>query len=143
MSEENFTMIQGFELWGNNYPNDKDIHVHFLWDDHFNEFKHGQILHLPERTGQVCQEFSYRMREKGAYVMLNHPHWSMLSSPEVPDENPYHAVEIMKQSAAALTTAACSTPYWPKAEPQPSSPDMTTSMTRSICTKASGSSITG
>ena len=29
LSDDKFTMIQGFELWGNNYSNDKDIHVHF------------------------------------------------------------------------------------------------------------------
>ena len=112
MTDDSFTMIQGFELWGNNYPNDKDIHIHFLWDDSFNEFEGGQVIHLPQRTGEVCQEFCYRMREKGAYVMLNHPHWSMLSSPEVPDENPYHAVEIINYASEWLENTGDGSVFW-------------------------------
>ena len=105
-------MIQGFELWGNNYSNDKDIHVHFLWDDKIEGIEHGQVLHLPERTGKACQAFSYQMREKGAYVMLNHPHWSMLTSPEVGDENPYHAVEIINYGTEWLENTGDSTVFW-------------------------------
>lgn len=32
LTDDTFTMIQGFELWGN-ASNDKDIHVNFLWAD--------------------------------------------------------------------------------------------------------------
>jgi len=112
LTDDKFTMIQGFELWGNNYSNDKDIHVHFLWDDKIEGIEHGQVLHLPERTGKACQEFSYQMREKGAYVMLNHPHWSMLTSPEVGDENPYHAVEIINYGTEWLENTGDSTVFW-------------------------------
>ena len=112
LCDDTFTMIQGFELWGNNYSNDKDIHVHFLWDDKNEGIEPGQVLHLPQRTGKVCQEFSYQMREKGAYVMLNHPHWSMLTSPEVGDENPYHAVEIINYGTEWLENTGDSTVFW-------------------------------
>ena len=111
MSEENFTMIQGFELWSN-ASNDKDIHVHFLWDDEIEGIRHGQVLHLPERTGKVATAFAYKMREKGAYVMLNHPHWSMLTSPEVEDENPYHAVEIINYGTEWLENTGDGSIFW-------------------------------
>ena len=111
LSEETFPMIQGFELWAN-ATNGKDIHVHFLWDDTFNEFTHGQTIHLPERTGKACREFCNRMREKGAYVMLNHPHWSMLTSPEVEDENPYHAVEIINYGTEWLENTGDGSVFW-------------------------------
>ena len=112
LTDDQFTMIQGFELWGNNYSNDKDIHVHFLWDDKIEGIEPGQVLHLPERTGKACQAFSYEMREKGAYVMLNHPHWSMLTSPEVGDENPYHAVEIINYGTEWLENTGDSSVFW-------------------------------
>ena len=111
MSEENFTMIQGFELWGN-ATNGKDIHVQFLWDDAFREFQHNQVIHLSERTGKACREFSYDMRNKGAYVMLNHPHWSMLTSPEVENENPYHAVEIINYGTEWLENTGDGSVFW-------------------------------
>lgn len=112
LSDDKFTMIQGFELWGNNYSNDKDIHVHFLWDDKIEGIEPNQVLHLRERTGKVCQEFSYEMREKGAYVMLNHPHWSMLTSPEVGDVNPYHAVEIINYGTEWLENTGDGVVFW-------------------------------
>ena len=111
MTEDDFTMIQGFELWGN-APTGKDIHVHFLWDSHFDEFEHGQYIHLPERTGEACSKFSYEMREKGAYVMLNHPHWSMLTSPEIGVENPYHAVELINYETEWLENTGDGTIFW-------------------------------
>ena len=112
LSDETFTMLQGFELWGNNYPNDRDIHVHFLWDDNFTHIAPGQVMHLPQRTGKVCRDFSYDMRSRGAYVMLNHPHWSMLTSPEVQDENPYHAVEIMNYATEWLENTGDGSVFW-------------------------------
>lgn len=33
---------------------------------------------------------------------LNHPHWSLLTSPEIENENPYHAVEIMNYATEWL-----------------------------------------
>lgn len=111
LSDDKFTMIQGFELWAN-ASNDKDIHVHFLWDDAIEGISHGQTLHLPERTGKASLAFCYQMREKGAYVMLNHPHWSMLTSPEVEDENPYHAVEIINYGTEWLENTGDGTIFW-------------------------------
>jgi len=111
LSDESFTMIQGFELWSN-ASNDKDIHVHFLWDDEIEGIRHGQYLHLPERTGKVATAFSYKMREKGAYVMLNHPHWSRLISSEVEDENPYHAVEIINYGTEWLECTGNGIVFW-------------------------------
>lgn len=111
LSDDTFTMLQGFELWSN-ASNDKDIHVHFLWDDEIEGIRHGQILHLPERTGKVAAAFAYKMREKGAYVMLNHPHWSMLTSAEIEDENPYHAVEIINYGSEWLECSGDSSVFW-------------------------------
>ena len=112
LTEEKFTMLQGFELWANNASNDKDIHVNFLWDDTIEGIMPGQILHLPERTGKVSVAFCYQMREKGAYVMLNHPHWSMLTSPELNDENPYHAVEIINYATEWLENTGDGSVFW-------------------------------
>lgn len=111
LSDDRFTMIQGFELWSN-ATNDKDIHVHFLWDDKIEGIEPNQILHLPERTGKVATAFAYEMRNKGAFVQLNHPHWSMLSSPEVEDENPYHAVEIMNYGTEWLENTGDGSIFW-------------------------------
>jgi len=111
MSDDRFTMIQGFELWSN-ATNDKDIHVHYLWDDKIEGIEPGQVLHLPERTGKVATAFAYEMREKGAFVQLNHPHWSMLASTEVEDENPYHAVEIINYGTEWLENTGDGSIFW-------------------------------
>lgn len=111
LTDDSFTMIQGFELWAN-ASNDRDIHVHFLWDSKLDEFEHGQYLHLPERTGKACSAFCYEMRRKGAYIMLNHPHWSMLTSPEIENENPYHAVEIINYGAEWMENTGDGTVFW-------------------------------
>ena len=112
LSDKDFTMIQGFELWANNASNDKDIHIHFLWDKTPEGVEPNQPLHLPERTGKAASAFSYAMREKGAFVMLNHPHWSMLTSPEVDDENPYHAVEIINYASEWLENTGDGSVFW-------------------------------
>ena len=93
MSEDNFTMVQGFELYGN-ATDEKDIHIHLLWDDNFDEFQHGQYIHLPERTGKATKAFCEEMKAKGAYIMLNHPHWSMLTSAEVEVDSFYDGVVV-------------------------------------------------
>lgn len=111
-TDDKFTMIQGFELWSNNLSNDKDIHTHFLWADKMEGIEPGQTLHLPERTGKVAEKFHYEMRDKGAFVQLNHPHWSMLSSPEVGDENPYHAVEIINYGTEWLENTGDGSIFW-------------------------------
>lgn len=110
LGDERFTMIQGFELWAN-APDDKDIHINFLWDDDFDAVKEGPI-HLAERTGKCCTAFCYDMRDKGAYVMLNHPHWSKLFSSEIPNENPYHAVEIINYDTEWLERTGDGTVFW-------------------------------
>ena len=112
MTEDTFTMIQGFELSGKNDPGNRNIHVHFLWDDSLTEFTHGQDMNLPQANAQATQDFSYAMRDKGAFVMLNHPHWSMLTSPEVKDENPYHAVEIMNYATEWLENTGDGSVFW-------------------------------
>lgn len=111
LTDDKFTMIQGFELWGN-ASNDKDIHVHFLWDDKIDGIEPGQKIHLPKRTGKECLALSYKLREKGCYVMLNHPHWSMLTSPEIEDENPYDAVEIINYGTEWLENTGDGSVFW-------------------------------
>lgn len=111
LTDDSFTMLQGFELWGN-ATNDKDIHIHFLWADALDGVTPGQKMSLPERTGKVCMNFCRKMREKGAYVMLNHPHWSLLTSPEIEDENPYHAVEIINYASEWLENMGDATVFW-------------------------------
>lgn len=112
MSEEKFTMIQGFELWANNAGNDKDIHVNFLWDDAIEGIEPNTTHHLPERTGEVAVNFCYEMRNKGAYVMLNHPDWCKMTSAELADENPYHAVEIINYGTEWLENTGDSSIFW-------------------------------
>lgn len=111
LTEKDFTMLQGFELWAN-ASNDKDIHVHFLWDDTLPGIEPNTAIHLAERTGKCSVPFCYQMREKGAFVMLNHPHWSMLTSPEIEDENPYHAVEIMNYGTEWLENTGDGSIFW-------------------------------
>lgn len=111
LTDESFTMIQGFELWGN-ASNDKDIHINFLWDDKIEGIEPGQKIHLPKRTGRECAALSWKLREKGCYVMLNHPHWSMLASTEVEDENPYDAVEIINYGTEWLENTGDGSVFW-------------------------------
>ena len=110
LSDEKFTMIQGFELWAN-ASNDKDIHIHFLWDE-IAGIDGSCKLSLPARNGVEARKFCDSMRAKGAYVMVNHPHWSMLTSPEVKDENPYHAVEIMNYATEWLENTGDGSVFW-------------------------------
>lgn len=111
LTDENLIMVQGFELCGRT-SNDGDIHILFLWDDHFTEFQHGQSLKLPEKTGKASSAFCYEMREKGAYIMLNHPHWSRLTSSEIEDVNPYHAVEVINYDAKWLACTGDGVVFW-------------------------------
>lgn len=112
LSDKDFTMIQGFELWANNASNDKDIHVNFLWADALEGIEPNTTYHLPERTGKTSIGFCYSMRERGAYVMLNHPDWCKLMSYEVDDENPYHAVEIINYGTEWLENTGDSSIFW-------------------------------
>lgn len=111
LTEDEFTMIQGFELWSN-ASKDQDIHVQFLWADSLEGIHPDTPVHLPERTGKTAIPFAYQMREKGAYVMLNHPHWSMLTSMEVEDENPYHAVEVINYGTEWLENTGDGSVFW-------------------------------
>jgi hypothetical protein len=111
MTDATFTMLQGFELWAN-APDDKDIHINFLWADHIDGIVDKQILHLPERTGKQTSAFCCTMKEKGAYIQLNHPHWSMLNSSEIGDENPYDAVEVINYGTDWLENTGNGSVFW-------------------------------
>jgi hypothetical protein len=111
LTDDRFTMIQGFELWAN-ATNDHDIHVHFLWADQIEGISDKQVLRLPQRTGKVSMAFCYNMKEKGAYIMLNHPHWSMLNSSEVEDENPFDAVEVINHGTQWLENTGDGSVFW-------------------------------
>jgi hypothetical protein len=111
LTDAKFTMLQGFELWAN-APDDKDIHINFLWADHIDGIADKQVLHLPERTGGQTTAFCYKMKEKGAYIQLNHPHWSMLNSSEIGDENPYDAVEVINYGTDWLENTGNGSVFW-------------------------------
>ncbi len=111
MTDDKFTMIQGFELWSN-AGNEKDIHVHYLWEDSVEPIKPNETYHLPERTGKVATAFAYEMRKKGCFVQLNHPHWSMLSVEDIEFENPYHAIEIMNYGTEWLENTGDGSIFW-------------------------------
>ena len=111
LTDARFTMIQGYELWAS-ATNDHDIHVHFLWADQIEGISDKQVLRLPQRTGKVSMAFCYNMKEKGAYIMLNHPHWSMLNSSEVEDENPFDAVEVINHGTQWLENTGDGSVFW-------------------------------
>lgn len=111
MTEKDFTMIQGFELYAN-ATDGHDIHVHYLWEDSIEALPPNQRFDLPERTGDDSKKFAYEMREKGCFVQLNHPHWSMLTSPQIEDENPYHAVEIINYGTEWLENTGDGSVFW-------------------------------
>ncbi len=112
LSDEEFTMVQGYEQWGNTGDKDLDTHVHYLWAGELEGIKDGQRMTLKERTGKCCTEWSYEMRRRGAYVMLNHPHWNYLVSTDIAEENPYHAVEIINYASEWLENLGDSTVFW-------------------------------
>ena len=111
MTDDTFTMVQGLELYCN-APTEKDIHVHLLWDSSFDEFEHLQYVHLPERTSVATDKFLYEMKSKGVYIMLNHPHWSILNSSEIGEENPYDAVELINYETEWLENTGDGTIFW-------------------------------
>lgn len=111
LTDDQFTMLQGFELYAN-AANGKEIHVNFLWADTLDGIEPGQAIRLPEQTGKASMALSYELREKGCFVMLNHPHWSMLTSPEIEDDNPYHAIEIMNYGTEWLENTGDGSVFW-------------------------------
>lgn len=111
LTDDTFTMIQGFELWSN-ASKGQDIHVHYLWANSLEGVESNKHICLAERTGECATKFAYDMREKGAYVMLNHPHWSMITSLEIEDENPYHAVEIINYGTEWLENTGDGSVFW-------------------------------
>ena len=111
MTDDTFTMVQGIELYAN-APTEKDIHVQLLWDSSFDEFEHLQYIHLPERTAAATDKFLYEMKAKGVYIMLNHPHWSILNSSEIGEENPYDAVELINYETEWLENTGDGTIFW-------------------------------
>lgn len=114
-TDDKFTLIQGFELYGN-ATDEKDIHLHLLWEDSIEGIEPNTKVslktHMGERNGKTCTQFLYDMRKKGAFVQLNHPHWSFLTSPEIEDENPYHAVEIINYGTEWLENTGDGTIFW-------------------------------
>ena len=111
LTDDQFTMLQGFELYAN-ADNGKEIHVNFLWANTLDGIEPGQTIRLPEQTGKASTALSYELREKGCFVMLNHPHWSMLTSPEIEDDNPYHAIEIMNYGTEWLENTGDGSVFW-------------------------------
>lgn len=111
LTDKDFTMIQGFELYSN-ATDGKDIHIHYLWEDSLEPVKPNTTIHLPERTGAASSKFAYEMKEKGCFVQLNHPHWSMLWSSEIEDENPYHAVEIINYASEWQENTGDGSIFW-------------------------------
>ncbi len=113
LSDERFTMLQGYELWGRSQTDDEHpSHINFLWAGEMEGIVGGEKQPLKQRTSKLCMERCYEMRGKGAYVMLNHPHWSHLVSTDVQDENPYHAVEIINYATDWLQGVGNSKVFW-------------------------------
>lgn len=111
LSDDKFTMIQGFELYAN-ASNDHDIHVNLLWADTMEGIKPNTKVALSERKGSVSIPFLWDMHDKGAYIMLNHPHWSKLKTPEIEDHNPYDAIEIINYATEWLERTGDGTVFW-------------------------------
>lgn len=112
MTDENFTMIQGFEQYSNSSETDKDIHIQYLWADEVEGIKDRDVLHLKERTGKCGMEFAYEMKRKGVFVQLNHPHWSMANVGDFGAETPFEAIEIMNYDADWLENMGKGVVFW-------------------------------
>ncbi len=111
LSDLDFTMLQGFELFGF-AGSGKSIHINFLWDGTPAGLSPNSRVSLSEKTGEASLAFCRRLRAEGAYCMLNHPRWSVLESAEIEDDNPYHAVEIFNYSSEWLERTGNSQSFW-------------------------------
>lgn len=91
MTEDTFIMVQGTEITGYT-TNGKQIHFNVFWEDGQADMVPSQTFELKDgmETRKLCDE----LRDKGCYLMLNHPHWSQIISSDVEDDNHYHAIEI-------------------------------------------------
>lgn len=109
LSDEKFTMVQGMELSGFTM-NDKRIHINVFWAGDRAGFEPGQTIALA--SGGETKELCEKLRSRGCYVMLNHPHWSLIQSTDIGDCSPYDAVEIYNYGTDWLERMGDGRVFW-------------------------------
>lgn len=108
MSDDNFTMLSGTEITCFTKSN-KQIHINAFWDEQCNVLPNEKFA--PQNYEQTEQLLT-RLRNEGSYIMLNHPHWSFLTSNDVEINNQYDAVEIYNYSTEWLENMGDGTIFW-------------------------------
>lgn len=109
LSGESFTMLQGVEVNAFTHT-EKPIHINFLWANPCDSLPDGTRFSVPD--GAQTQELCRTMRDQGAYVMLNHPHWSWLEPSDVAPDACYHGVEIYNYSTEWLENMGDGSVFW-------------------------------
>jgi hypothetical protein len=112
LTDDKFTMVQGIEQYNNSAVGDKDIHVHYLWADTIEGIKDKDVLHIKERNAKYGMAYAYDMKQKGAFVQINHPHWSMINVTDIGTKTPYDAVEIMNYGTEWLENMGNGVVFW-------------------------------
>lgn len=108
ISDEAFIMLQGTEITCFT-KSQKQIHINAFWENDCNILS-GEKFN-PENYEQTSKLLD-KLRKQGSYIMLNHPHWSFLTSSDVEISNQYDAVEIYNYSTELLENMGDGTIFW-------------------------------
>lgn len=109
LSTQDFTMINGAEITGYTHT-EKRVHINVMWTGDEAGIASGQKFTLKNHAETA--ELMAQLRSKGCYLMLNHPHWSMLEYNDVCEADPYHAVEIYNYSTEWIENMGESSIFW-------------------------------
>lgn len=109
LTDEKFTMLNGVEITGYTF-NEKRIHINVFWPDDRHPVKPGERFAL--KNGKETAELMERLKEQGCYIMLNHPHWSMIQSTDIQDDPVYDAVELYNYSTEWIENMGESSIFW-------------------------------
>lgn len=109
LSDSSFTLLNGVEITGYT-PNEKRIHLNIFWDSGGSPIEPGRQFRVQNsaQTMLLLRE----LKAQGCYVMLNHPHWSMLQSSDVLDMEGYDAVELYNYSTEWIENMGEGSIFW-------------------------------
>lgn len=109
LSDESLLMLNGTEITGYT-PNEKRIHLNVFWKGSFAGIEPGKSFCL--KNGVQTAALLKQLKEQGCYVMLNHPHWSMLQSCDVERLRDIDAVEIYNYSTEWIENMGEGSLFW-------------------------------
>lgn len=109
LTDTGFTMLNGVEITGYTCG-EKRIHMNVFWPSDCAAIQPGERFALKNS----CQTTALieQLKAGGCYVMLNHPHWSLLQSSDIPDSQKFDAVEIYNYSTEWIENMGEGSIFW-------------------------------